>query len=121
MYDYFGIRFVGHPDMRRLFLREDWIGHPLRKDYDESLNPLRMTNEEPVDTTQYMEVQHDGSVIEKRETIFDEDEYIINIGPQHPATHGVLRFACHWSEDYKETGCTLRIYPPRHRKRCAKV
>ena len=92
VYDYFGIRFVGHPDMRRLFLREDWIGHPLRKDYDESLNPLRMTNEEPVDTTQYMEVQHDGSVIEKRETIFDEDEYIINIGPQHPATHGVLRF-----------------------------
>lgn len=92
VYDYYGIRFIGHPDMRRLFLRDDWVGYPLRKDYDESLNPLRMTNEEPVDTTQYIEVQHDGSVIEKRETIFDEDEYIINIGPQHPATHGVLRF-----------------------------
>ena len=92
VYDYYGIRFVGHPDMRRLFLRDDWVGYPLRKDYDESLNPLRMTNEEPVDTTQYIEVQHDGSVIEKRETIFEEDEYIINIGPQHPATHGVLRF-----------------------------
>ena len=55
------------------FLRDDWVGYPLRKDYDESLNPLRMTNEEPVDTTQYIEVQHVGSVIEKRETIFVED------------------------------------------------
>jgi NADH-quinone oxidoreductase subunit C/D len=92
VFDYFGVRFTGHTDMRRLFLRDDWVGHPLRKDYDDTLNPLRMTNEEPVDTTKYIEVQHDGSVIEKREAIFDDDEYIINIGPQHPATHGVLRF-----------------------------
>jgi NADH-quinone oxidoreductase subunit C/D len=92
VFDYFGVKFTGHTDMRRIFLRDDWVGHPLRKDYDESLNPLRMTNEEPVDTTKYIEVQKDGSVIEKREAIFDEDEYIINIGPQHPATHGVLRF-----------------------------
>ena len=91
-YDYFGIRFIGHPDMRRLFLREDWVGHPLRKDYDSSLNPLRMTNEETSDTTQHIEVQPDGSVIKHREVLFDEDEYVINIGPQHPATHGVLRF-----------------------------
>ena len=47
---------LGHPDMRRLFLRDDWVGYPLRKDYDENLNPLRMTNEEAVDTTQYIEV-----------------------------------------------------------------
>ena len=46
-YDFFGIHFVGHPDMRRLYLRDDWVGYPLRKDYDESpeLNPVRMTNE----------------------------------------------------------------------------
>lgn len=91
-FDYFGIRFIGHPDMRRLFLREDWVGYPLRKDYDASLNPLRMTNEETSDTTQHIEVLKDGSVIKHREVLFDEDEYVINIGPQHPATHGVLRF-----------------------------
>ncbi len=91
-YDYFGIHFIGHPDMRRLYLREDWVGHPFRKDYDESLNPLRMTNEEPDDVTYRFEELPDGSVIEKRDILFDEDEYIINIGPQHPATHGVLRF-----------------------------
>ena len=32
VYDFFGIRFIGHPDMRRLYLREDWVGHPFRKD-----------------------------------------------------------------------------------------
>ena len=92
VYDFFGIHFIGHPDMRRLFLREDWVGHPFRKHYDESLNPLRMTNEEPDDVTHHYEELPDGSIIEKRDILFDEDEYIINIGPQHPATHGVLRF-----------------------------
>lgn len=93
-FDFFGIRFVGHPDMRRLYLREDWVGHPLRKDYDASpeTNPVRMSNEEAVDTTPTLQLNEEGELEERVNVIFEDNQYVINIGPQHPATHGVLRF-----------------------------
>lgn len=94
VYDFFGIVFIGNPDMRRLFLDIDWKGYPLRKDYDESeeINPVSVESERQTDFTDtYVELP-DGK-IEKREVrVFQPDDFVVNIGPQHPATHGVLRF-----------------------------
>lgn len=91
VYDFFGIRFLGHPDMRRIFLREDWVGYPLRKDDDpEGENPLRMDNEPLADTTTEYYLKEDGTVGTKENVIFQPEDHVVNVGPQHPSTHGVL-------------------------------
>lgn len=96
VYDFFGIYFTKHPDMRRLFLRNDWVGYPLRKDYDssEAINPIRMENEVTEDVQRPYEIAEEAeqAIIDRQTNKIHGDQYIINIGPQHPATHGVLRF-----------------------------
>ena len=93
VYDFFGIKFINHPDMRRFFLRNDWVGHPLRKDYDADpkLNPIRLEDEiNEDDTCSY--VEKNGEIVKKPGKVFAENDYVVNIGPQHPSTHGVMRF-----------------------------
>lgn len=94
VYDFFGIIFIGNPDLRRLFLNIDWVGYPLRKDYDANpeLNPVSIKNERQSDFTQTYVENAEGKVERKEVRVFDEDDFVINIGPQHPSTHGVLRF-----------------------------
>ena len=94
VYDFFGIIFINNPDMRRLFLSIDWKGFPLRKDYDESpeTNPVTTENERQSDfTTTYVE-DAEGNVKAEEVRVFQPEDFVVNIGPQHPATHGVLRF-----------------------------
>ena len=93
VFDFYGVRFTGHPDMRRVFMREDWVGYPFRKDDEtEKNNPLRMTNEPLADVTETLTLNADGTVTRSENRIFEKDEYVVNIGPQHPSTHGVLHF-----------------------------
>lgn len=42
VYDLFGVKFLHHPDLRRLLLSEDWVGYPLRKDYDDPINMIKL-------------------------------------------------------------------------------
>jgi NADH:ubiquinone oxidoreductase subunit C len=41
-YDLFGVQFTNHPDLRRLFMTDDWKGWPLRKDYEDPVNMIKL-------------------------------------------------------------------------------
>lgn len=94
-YDFFGIEFINHPDLRRMFLRQDWVGYPFRKDYDTSpeANPIPGDNEDIDDMERVptLTLGGEGSVNKDYSNLFGEQEYVINFGPQHPSMHGVLQ------------------------------
>jgi len=93
VFDFLGIKFLGHPDMRRLFLRTDFKGYPLRKDYDMSPenNMFPRTDEPENDGTVEYNLDKHGKLQATYKRRFGEDDYVVNIGPNHPSTHGVLR------------------------------
>ena len=106
VYDMFGVIFEGHPDLRRILMPEDYEGHPQRRDFPLGGEPVLFTHNEPphsgvvgVSTARgraarrarlpgdgglastLSEIQHPGT----------EELLTLNMGPHHPATHGVLR------------------------------
>jgi len=76
-YDLVGVEYEGHPDLRRILLPETWQGHPLSRDYNQ---------EKP----QIVTLEEHANPIEDHQTGDDADTMFLNIGPHHPATHGVL-------------------------------
>lgn len=89
----YGIRFINNPDMRRFLLNDDWVGFPMRKDYDANpeINPVSVISREIIDTAPRIMETPEG-LKEEIINIFEPDDYLINIGPQHPSTHGVMHF-----------------------------
>jgi NADH:ubiquinone oxidoreductase subunit C len=42
VYELFGVNFLNHPDLRKLILPDDWVGYPLRKDYEDPINMIKL-------------------------------------------------------------------------------
>ncbi|MCB0120396.1 MAG: NADH-quinone oxidoreductase subunit C, partial [Anaerolineales bacterium] len=124
-WDLLGIKFTGHPDLRRILMWEGFEGHPLRKDYKEGFfeeetkpfksrwpdghhnyvefkNPYRdnLIFPEGFDPDNYTPKNEDDlyfslerSSMKKAEGDLNTDHIVVNMGPHHPSTHGVLRVA----------------------------
>jgi NADH-quinone oxidoreductase subunit C/D len=123
IWDLFGIRFTDHPDLRRILMWEGFAGHPLRKDwtepfFEEEGKPFKSRWPEgkhqlaesknkfgdniayppdfnPEDQTFDAEQALYDSLrtYQKNEIGLETDHIIVNLGPQHPSTHGVFRVA----------------------------
>jgi NADH-quinone oxidoreductase subunit C/D len=91
-WDMFGVRFEGHARLRRILMPQTWEGHPLRKDH-----PARATEMGP------FQLPDDKQEAEQEALRFEPEKFgmqraspnsdfmFLNLGPQHPGTHGVLR------------------------------
>ena len=86
-YDLMGIEFSGHPDLRRIIMPHDWQGHPLRKDY-----PGRATQMAPYTRDDAVRHQPLDAGLTLHKDAVAKDEMILNIGPHHVSTHGVIRY-----------------------------
>ena len=80
-----------------------------------------MTNEVSKDSAPSFELTADGSFIRHRNVLFEEDEYVINIGPQHPATHGVLRFRVSLEARSSASSTCIAVTSTAASRRCAKA
>jgi NADH dehydrogenase I D subunit len=93
-YDLMGIKFEGHPDLRRILLPYNWPNHPLRKDVPRGGEkvPYSMTWDDEEFESFGKQILEARSLPWTPPKEFDTSTHmVINMGPQHPATHGVLR------------------------------
>ena len=82
-FDMYGVRFDGHPNLRRILTHEAFQGHALRKDYDPAQRWL-CTEKDVAQLTPKIDPR-----FENVDT--DYERVTLNLGPSHPATHGTLR------------------------------
>ncbi|MGC8825968.1 MAG: NADH-quinone oxidoreductase subunit D [Anaerolineae bacterium] len=95
-YDLMGVIFDGHPHLCRIMLPDDWKGHPLRKDYPLGGEPVAFSEnaDDPALAglgTQVMDAPSTPPLLPPG-WVDDPGMLVVNFGPQHPATHGVMRF-----------------------------
>ncbi|MFH0799570.1 MAG: NADH dehydrogenase (quinone) subunit D [Pseudomonadota bacterium] len=87
-FDLFGIRFEGHPNLKRILCHHEFVGHALRKDYPKARRGVIPTPETLMDEMQ-PPITHPSPL--RGEGQGEGERMYLNIGPSHPAMHGCFR------------------------------
>lgn len=93
VYDMFNIRFDGHPLLKRILLPPTWKGYPLRKDHPSratEMGPFELPDDKWLEEEEALQFHPEEWGLERSSE--DADFMFLNLGPQHPGTHGVIRF-----------------------------
>jgi NADH-quinone oxidoreductase subunit C/D len=94
VWDMFGIAFDGHPNLRRILMPDSWVGHPLRKEHPAratEIGPYQLSPEKELAEQEALRFRPEEWGMSRER---DGSDFIfLNLGPQHPGTHGVLRIA----------------------------
>jgi len=85
VFDMYGVKFDGHPNLRRILTHEAFQGHALRKDYDPAQRWL-LTEQNVAQITPKIDER-----FREEEEHSDFERVTLNLGPSHPATHGTLQ------------------------------
>ena len=92
VWDMFGVAFEGHPHLERILMPKTWVGHPLRKDHPAratEMGPFRLPEEKEEREQEALRFRPEAWGMKRSR---DGTDFIfLNVGPQHPGTHGVLR------------------------------
>ncbi len=84
-YDQYGIKFKGHPNLKRVLNHHQFVGHPLRKDYEITKGQICTHSEDLMDEMNPL-LKQKGYTPEEI-----NDLMLLNVGPSHPASHGTIR------------------------------
>jgi NADH-quinone oxidoreductase subunit C/D len=94
VWDMFGIAFDGHLNLRRILMPDSWVGHPLRKEHPAratEIGPYQLSPEKELAEQEALRFRPEEWGMSRER---DGSDFIfLNLGPQHPGTHGVLRIA----------------------------
>jgi NADH-quinone oxidoreductase subunit C/D len=91
-WDMFGVRFDGHARLRRILMPQTWEGHPLRKDHPAratEMGPFRLPDDKQEAEQEALRFEPEKFGMQRASA--NSDFMFLNLGPQHPGTHGVLR------------------------------
>ena len=94
VWDMFGITFDGHTHLERILMPKSWPGHPLRKDHPAratEIGPYQLSLEKENAEQEALQFRPEEWGMQRERN--GSDFLFLNIGPQHPGTHGVLRIA----------------------------